>query len=145
MRNYFTDVGEFHRKFDIPVYDPRKLCAIPPPEIVQYRIKFLKEELAEFEKAIAENDLVEALDAIADIVYVAMGTAHYFNAPFDQVWREIQRANMERIKVTRENCPPDKQYRPDLVIKPPGWKEPQIAKLLEIHNNFARRMVRRSI
>jgi len=143
MSNYFHDVGEFHRKFAIPAYDPRDLCAFPSDEIVDYRVKFLEEELTELKKAIAERDLPEVLDALADIAYVAFGTAHYFNAPFADVWAEVQRANMDRVKVTRENCPPDKQYRPDLVVKPPGWKGPQIAHIIDRHNGFARRMVRR--
>ncbi len=142
MSNYFSDVGEFHRKFDIPVYDPRKPCAFPSREILDYRLKFLKEEVTEFEDAIDKGNLAEALDAIADIAYVAFGTAHYFNAPFRQLWEEIHRANMERVKCTRENCPPDKQYRADMVIKPPDWRPPQIARIVDNHNMFARRMTR---
>lgn len=139
----YNDVGEFHRKFDIPAYDPRNPCAFPSPEILEYRLKFLREEMIELNTAIDERNLVEALDALADIVYVALGTAHYFNAPFSQIWNEVQRSNMERVKCTRENCPPDKQYRADMVIKPPDWKPPQIERILQSHNTFARRMVGR--
>jgi predicted HAD superfamily Cof-like phosphohydrolase len=142
MSGYFTDVGEFHRKFNIPAFDPRKACQFPSTEIIQYRLKFLREEIKEFEDACLEGNLVEALDAIADIVYVAMGTGHYFNMPFPNVWIEVQRANMERILCTRENCPPDKQYRADMVIKPAGWRPPDIAAILEHQNFFARRMAR---
>lgn len=143
--SYYRDVGDFHRKFGIPAFDPRKACAFPSKEIVDYRVKFLEEELQELKEAIEANDLVEVMDALADIVYVACGTAHYFNAPFAQIWSEIHRANMDRIKVTPENCPPEKKYRPDLVIKPPGWKAPEIQALLDLHNSFARRMIRRSL
>lgn len=142
MGNHYSDVGEFHRKFNIPVYDPRKPCAFPAPEISEYRLKFLKEEVSEFEKAVAEGNLIEAVDAIADIVYVALGTAHYFNMPFQAVWAEVQRSNMDRVLCTRENCPPDKQYRADMVIKPPGWKPPRIAQVLDEQNFFARRLAR---
>lgn len=140
MSNYFADVGEFHRKFEIPVFDPCKPCAFPSSGIMIYRLRFLAEEMEELRLAWIDQNLPEALDAIADIVYVAMGTAHYFNMPFPDVWREIHRANMDRVKCTRENCPPEKQYRTDMVIKPPNWKPPRIAELLENHNKFARRM-----
>lgn len=137
--NYYQDVGDFHRKFDIPDFDPRKPCEFPDPEIVQYRVKFIEEELNELKKAISENNLVDVMDALADLTYVSLGTAHYFNAPFPQIWREVQRANLSRIKVTLENCPPEKQYRPDMVIKPPDWKPPRIETLIERHNKFASR------
>lgn len=143
--SYYRDVGDFHRKFEIPAFDPRKACAFPSREVVEYRMKFLREEFKELEDAIASNDLVEVMDALADIIYVACGTAHYFNAPFPQIWQEIHRANLDRIKVTLESCPPEKKYRPDLVIKPPGWKAPEIKALIELHNSFARRMLRRSL
>lgn len=143
MSNYFNDVGEFHRKFGIPAYDPRVVCAFPSDKILEYRMKFLREELKELDDAIAAKDLVEALDALADIVYVACGTAHYFNAPFNHIWAEVQRANLERVKCTPENCPLDKQYRADMVIKPPNWDPPHIQEFIEAHNAFARRMIRR--
>lgn len=143
MSNMYADVGEFHRKFGIPAYDPRKPCDFPTKEIIDYRIKFLEEELIELKKALAEDNLPDAIDALADIAYVALGTAHYFNVPFHQVWEEVQRSNMARVQVTRENCPPDKQYRVDMVMKPPDWIPPQIAGIIDNHNVFARRIMRR--
>lgn len=137
MGNYYRDVGDFHRKFDIPAYTTSEPCEFPAKEIVDYRVKFLEEEIVELKKAIDENDLSEVLDALADIVYVALGTAHYFNAPFVPIWDEVQRSNMERIKCTRENCPPDKQYRPDLIIKPPEWRGPQIQRVIDVHNRLS--------
>lgn len=143
MANFFADVGDFHRKFDIPAFDPRDPCAFPSQEIIAYRIRFLEEELNEFRLAVAAGNLPEALDAIADIVYVAMGTGHYFNMPFQLVWQEIQRANMDRVLCTPENCPPDKRYRKDMVIKPLDWRPPQIERILASHNTFAKRMIGR--
>jgi predicted HAD superfamily Cof-like phosphohydrolase len=140
---YFGDVGEFHRKFNIPAYDPRDPCEFPSPEIVAYRLKFLEEELQELRAAIEAKNLPEVMDALADLAYVVFGTAHYFNAPFPMIWDAVHNSNMERVACTPENCPPDKQYRADMVIKPPGWKGPQIEKILESHNSFARRMIRR--
>lgn len=144
MSNYYVDVGEFHRKFDIPAFDPRKPCVFPSTEIVDYRMKFLEEELQELRDAVATNDLPEVLDALADLVYVVLGTAHYFNAPFAPIWVEVQRSNMDRVKVSPENCPPEKKYRPDLVIKPPDWSPPRILSIIEHQNSFARRMLRRN-
>ncbi len=138
--SYYRDVGDFHKKFDIPAFDPRKACEFPSAEILKYRTLFLREELGEFEKAVEGQNLPEALDALADIVYVALGTAHYFNAPFARVWEEVQRSNMSRVKCTRENCPPDKQYRADMVVKPSDWIGPRIASLIEAQNHWARRM-----
>lgn len=143
--NYFDDVGEFHRKFGIPAFDPRKPCRMPSVETLVYRQKFLDEELQEYRDAVVEGDVEKAMDALIDLAYVAFGTAHYFNAPLHAMWLEVQRANMDKVLVTRENCPPDKTYRADegLVMKPEGWKPPQHAQILAAHNNFAIRMARR--
>ena len=53
--NFYENVGEFHRKFDIPAFDPRKPVAFPSKEIMEYRVKFLEEEIIELKKAIAEE------------------------------------------------------------------------------------------
>src|SRR5690606_16268811 len=105
MNTFFDDVGDFHRKFNIPAFDPGRPCEFPSNEILEYRVKFLKEELKEFETALDSRRLADAIDALVDLAYVAFVTAHYFNAPINVVWPEVQRANLERILVTPETCP----------------------------------------
>ncbi len=142
MKTFFDDVQRFHDRFGIPSFDLRKPCQFPEKEILEYRLKFLVEEIKEFQIAIDENNLADALDALGDLVYVALGTAHYFNAPMSEIWQEIQRSNMSRVKISREDCPPDKQYRADegLVMKPPGWIPPRIPAIIENHNSFVKKL-----
>lgn len=133
-RSTYDDVADFHKKFDIPVAGSGP-CKMPEEwEIIEYRTKFLEEELTEFKDACAEDNLAEAFDALLDIAWVAMGTAHYFGAPWDEGWAEVVRANMDRVSVTRENCPPEKQYRKDMIVKPPGWKPPQLLRVIRDYN-----------
>ena len=134
MNTFFDNVGDFHRKFNIPAFNPFKICRFPSKRILEYRLKFLEEELEEYKKAVAEKNLVDALDALADLAYVALGTAHYYNAPMNEIWAEVQRSNMGRVLATPETCPPDKLYRADLVIKPPGWVGPRIKDILDRQN-----------
>jgi predicted HAD superfamily Cof-like phosphohydrolase len=133
MSDMYKDVKEFHEKFGIPVAG-KEPCRIPDYEILEYRFKFLEEELEEFRQAAENGNLVEMLDALADIAWVAMGTAHYFHAPWDEIWAEVKRSNNERVSVTRENCPPSKQYRRDMVMKGPDWSPPRIKEVIAAHN-----------
>jgi predicted HAD superfamily Cof-like phosphohydrolase len=68
----FFDVLTFHEKFLLP-------CGVLPKPMTQpmidFRVPFLYEELDEFGQAHAEKNLVQAADALLDLVYVACGTA----------------------------------------------------------------------
>jgi predicted HAD superfamily Cof-like phosphohydrolase len=137
----YDDVRDFHFKFGIPVAGSGP-CVAPSQDVIEYRTKFLQEELYEFKDACAEENLAEAFDALLDIAWVAMGTAHYFGAPWDEGWAEVVRANMDRVTVTRENCPPEKQYRKDMVMKPPGWRAPELLRVIRDHNMRVRQQER---
>lgn len=70
----FIDVHEFHKKFELPggygTYSPGPM----PTEQLDFRVKFLLEELFEFERALGRRDLVKLVDSILDLTYVAFGT-----------------------------------------------------------------------
>jgi predicted HAD superfamily Cof-like phosphohydrolase len=134
----FEDVGAFHARFGLPVARAKggqQKPELPSEELVQYRINFLVEELEELVAAAKVHDLVAAADAIADIIWVALGTAHYFGLPFDQVWEEVRRSNMEkrpwadgdpvkRRAAHMSNMSPE-------IVKPLGWKGPDIDAVLD--------------
>lgn len=127
----FRDVGWFHDKFglDNVTYQgagPRDV----PPELLEFRRKFLHEELDEFEKGMAQGDHAQMADALVDLVYVAMGTAHLMGYPWHQLWDDVQRANMAKVRVqTTEVADSERGGKYD-VVKPPGWMPPDAGMIL---------------
>lgn len=126
----FDDVGEFHEKFGLPAV--RRTHPVHPQlldhDMFRFRLKFLEEELSEFVHAQHAQDLAKAADALIDLVYVAMGTAHKMGLPWQELWREVQRANMAKERAT--SADQSKRGSTFDVIKPPGWQPPDIDGVL---------------
>lgn len=137
QQTFFDDVGEFHEKFGLPVSNgdlktTRFWCLPMSDAEAKFRVQFLEEELQELRIALFKGDLPGQVDALADLVWVALGTAHYLGAPFNEAWAEVRRANMEK---ERKATDPDKPYRNiGTVIKPIGWRPPEIERILREHN-----------
>lgn len=93
----------------------------------ELRWRLLDEELAELRDAYQAGDLVAIADAIADIVYILVGTAHLKGIPFDKVLAEVHRSNMTELE-------PDGTAvrRADgKILKPPAFEPPRIREILE--------------
>ena len=58
---------EFNEAFEIPKLDTPGLGT---DEMIELRIKLLKEEVEEYAEAARAGDMVEVLDALADIGYI---------------------------------------------------------------------------
>lgn len=137
MSNYFDDVGKFHEKFNLPVADSATEsahCRLPQllsRKEFNFRTAFLFEEIRELIEGYGEQDLAKMADALVDIVYVALGTAHYAGVPFDELWKEVQRANMEK-RPWQEGDPVKPRNTTGLeIVKPEGWISPDIRGILE--------------
>jgi dCMP deaminase len=125
--SYYSDVLDFHKRFNLPHGDlPRNLH----PDIFNFRRNFLREELDEFSKAVTEDDLPGAADALVDLVYVALGTAAMMGIPFDECWREVQAANMRKVRANGAEDERSKRKHLLDVVKPEGWKPPDVAGVL---------------
>jgi predicted HAD superfamily Cof-like phosphohydrolase len=147
--SYYDDVGEFHAKFGLPRAGedaPRPLAA----DVLVYRLRFMLEELAEFAESqgavavgaalrevVLPNDqvlpdgetvpvagLANGADALADLVYVALGTAHLMHLPLDAVWAEVQRANLGKERATSARDKRSKRGHALDVVKPANWRAP---------------------
>lgn len=114
------DVFDFHARFLVPM---SQVPAFLDKEAMDFRIKFLQEELKEFIDGVAEGDLRKAGDALVDLVYVALGTALMMGLPWRRLWHRVQKKNMakERAKNDGSNS---KRGSPLDVIKPEGWTPP---------------------
>lgn len=129
--NNFDDVGRFHQRFDLH----NTTFLRPGPRrwdraLMEYRVRFLEEELKEFKDALANHDDAGMFDALLDLVYVAMGTAHLQGYPWREGWDAVQEANMAKVRGTAEHNDHAKRGTQEPMVKPPGWTPPDIQGLL---------------
>ena len=120
--NFYTDVKEFHQAFGQRVGEKPEL---PSKEERELRKKLLAEEYTEYVVAEYRNDLVEIADALADIIYIACGTAVSYGIPLDKLFAEVHRSNMAKLvdgKVIRRSD--------GKVQKPEGWTPPDVKSIL---------------
>lgn len=123
------DLKEFHEKFGLRPGLSRP--HIPSdPDLLAFRLAFLKEELAEIEAAVAAEDLPGLADGLVDLVYVALGTAHLLSLPWEELWAAVHEANMKKERVARALGPNSSRGGVYDVVKPPGWEAPNIHKVL---------------
>ena len=119
------DIDAFHKKFG---FEKNGTVSIPENnELVNFRTSFLMEELAEYTQAITKKDDAAALDALVDIVYIALGTAWLFNLPFEKAWQEVQRANMSKIRTKSKSKKRGTSFD---VVKPKNWRPPDIDQVI---------------
>lgn len=127
----FNDVGDFHEKFGLDSVThqgvaPRDL----PYEVYLFRASFMREELSEFQDAVALGNQAKAFDALIDLVYVAMGTAHLMGLPWQMGWSLVQRANLAKARATGADDPRSVRGHALDVVKPEGWQAPDVEGLL---------------
>jgi predicted HAD superfamily Cof-like phosphohydrolase len=113
-------VAQFHQAFGLPMRDT------PSAEIdgclAKLRVALLEEEVGEFVTASEKGDLIGVADALADIVYVAYGTALTYGIDLDAVLAEVHRSNMSKLgwdgkPLIRDDgkvLKSDRYFRPDI-------------------------------
>ena len=118
MTNWVKDIADMHAKFGVNEkvrnFDAEKL-----QKFLEFRIKFLQEELDEMKTATHAEDVV---DALIDLAVVAIGTLDAFDIDAHEAWNRVHQANMAKevgVKASR----PNPLGLPDL-IKPAGWTAP---------------------
>jgi predicted HAD superfamily Cof-like phosphohydrolase len=124
MHKVQQQVLDFHRVYSVPKLDKP---AFPGIDRQNLRVDLIQEEFDEFCDALAEGDLVKAVDAIADLLYVTYGTAIEFGIDMEPVLDEVQRSNMSKLADdgTPILAPNGK------VLKGPNFFEPDIEQVLE--------------
>lgn len=123
--NNFEDVQAFHNKFGL-TDDPD----VGNDEWLDFREKFMEEELKEFKDARTAGDRAGMFDALLDLVYVAMGTADGLRFPWQRGWDRVQQANMAKVRAARDGADSKRGTGFD-VVKPAGWRAPDHSDLVE--------------
>tara|TARA_Y100001934_G_scaffold251742_1_gene315138 strand:- start:384 stop:788 length:405 start_codon:yes stop_codon:yes gene_type:complete len=124
MNPIIASLLEFNNAFEIPKLENP---GIGSKELIELRIKLLQEEVAEYAEAARGGDLVEVLDALADIAYILAGTVinHGMQHVFDDAFAEVHRSNMAKLvdgKVLRRED--------GKVMKPENWQPPNLSQFI---------------
>jgi len=129
-KDWVFDITMMHEKYGVhPVVE--KMDADTLRKFLEFRVRFLEEELTELKTATNADDVV---DALIDLCVVAIGTLDGFGVNSHKAWDAVLEANMNK-KVGVKESRPNPLGLPDL-IKPEGWTAPSHAdnegKLKEI-------------
>jgi predicted HAD superfamily Cof-like phosphohydrolase len=118
MTNLFKDIDKFATACD------------QPPSEANYKmyLGLIDEEVGELVDAVAADDKVEQLDALIDILVVTMGAIRAAGWDGDAAWKEVMDTNFAKIDPVTGKV----NKRADgKVLKPEGWKAPQLAQFID--------------
>jgi predicted HAD superfamily Cof-like phosphohydrolase len=87
-------VTEFHRAFALPI---RHTPQLGDASETALRAALIREECREAREALHQGDLVGVAQELADVVYVAYGTAIQFGIDLDAVISAVHAANMSKL------------------------------------------------
>jgi NTP pyrophosphatase (non-canonical NTP hydrolase) len=115
----------FHEAFDLP-REPLPTSHVGDT-VAQLRVRLLREEVEEFADGTERGDVVAIADALADVVYVAYGSAITYGIDLDAVVREVHRSNMSKL---------DANGRPVLredgkVLKSERYRPPNVGSVID--------------
>lgn len=112
----YDQVRAFRNKLNLPVSD---VPALLPADQLSFYARFIMEELSELMKAHEKSELVNAADAVVDLLYVTMGLSHHMGLPLPELFQVVHRANMlKEPGMTKRGIGQD-------AIKPDNWTPPE--------------------
>ena len=119
----FNKVGIFMKTFGQEV---KSKPSFSTDKINKLRIDLIKEELDELKEAMDNNDLLEAADALTDILYVTYGAGHAFGIDLDKCFDEVQNSNMSKLSKNGEPI----YNESGKVMKGPNYFKPDLTKFV---------------
>ena len=101
---FVDEVEEFNAVMGKPnAYEPN----IPERKEWEFVYNFILEELEEYKEACEKGDIIEVLDALCDITYVATGNGTMLHGLKDKIWpayQEVQASNLSKACQTEEDA-----------------------------------------
>ncbi len=100
-----------------------------------FRQGFLKEEMAEIDKAYREGDLEEVVDGHIDAIYVHLGALNEMGVTPGPCFDAVHEANIAKKRGAQSKRGRSGGFD---AVKPPGWKPPSHAEFLTISTQDVR-------
>lgn len=121
MTNPFRDQEKFMRACDQTVDEFNQ-------EQYNLYIRLIEEEFKELKEAIANDDLVEQLDALEDILVVTIGAINSMGADGEGGWKEVMGTNFAKIDKETGKV---RKREDGKVLKPLGWTPPDLKPFIK--------------
>jgi predicted HAD superfamily Cof-like phosphohydrolase len=91
-------------------------------------VSLIEEECNELADAIQAHDQLETLDALVDILVVTIGAIHSMGADGEGAWKEVMNTNFAKIDKKTGKV---RKREDGKVLKPVGWKAPELAQFIK--------------
>ena len=126
-RSTLDQVKEFHETYGLPVESAPNITDKKTNDL---RINLLAEELDELKEALANNDVVETLDALIDLQYVLDGAflSLGLHDVKDIAFAEVHRSNMSKLG---EDGKPIRRESDGKVMKGPNYFVPDMSQFIK--------------
>lgn len=122
IMSFKHDVLAFHDKIGLPIGTlPARLTA----HRKDHKLHFLLEELNEYRDSVQISDEV---DALIDLMYVAIGTLIEMGVTPYYPWDQVHEKNMQKMKGTKPERPDSEGND---AVKPAGWTPPDHGAILQ--------------
>ncbi len=118
--NWNRDVGDFHKMLGYPENDFPSIQQPTERASIQWRVDHMLEEIDEYQDAVSDEKLPDAIDALLDLIYLAIGTVRMHGVEIGPCWDEVHRANMKKLPGNNKKW----------TIKPDGWEAPDLDKVI---------------
>lgn len=123
MEKQLLQVLEFQRAFDVE-------CPLKPKMLdkkrARLRQRLLQEEVNELGKA---KDMVQVSDAMCDILYILLGSAHEYGLAdrMEMLFDEVHSSNMSKMGIDGKA-----KFRKDgKVLKQKGYRKPKLEPIID--------------
>lgn len=103
----FEKVVDFNTQFGVLTdaeLSPKFNIIAEDPNQVEFCLKLIREEVAELEDAVRENNYVEVVDALTDILYVVYGMGCRIGVDMDKAFALVHDNNMSKLCATEEEA-----------------------------------------
>src|SRR6266568_1197640 len=115
VKEFHHRFGEFIRSSPGPVDEATR----------DLRIRLIREEMGEFEKAANDENLIKIADALADLLYVIYGTGISYGIDLEPIFREVHKSNMTK------GDPNVLRTTNGKILKAKNWRPPDLQPILE--------------
>lgn len=116
---------EFHEKFGLGIAFKPGLIS---KRATLLRTKLIVTEAAELVEAMADGNIIEIADGIADLRYVTIGTGLEYGIPMRKVFDQVHANNMTKVGSNGEVL----RDAAGKIQKPPGYKPVDLSWILDM-------------